>query len=430
MFPLDIIFGSPRGFDYVRWLSQYGFAKAGGVEEKFNKLSEIQALFIRNFVERITSYQVHFEDIRRGTSPDVICTVFETINTTGKKLTVFDLLVAKCYPGGIRLRDWLEKAVARETIHSFDQNGEELCVTALPRIIALRQPAGVCKRGDMLGLKPAQINEHWEAAVGAFDDALKVLVERYGCRGLRFVPLVDMIPPMALILSSPKFKASAKGLEKLDKWYWRCVFSQYLISSTETKMARSVKEWTSAGGWLDNDTNEPEAVRDFVYHSTILDGASRVDSAVYKGIMSLLLSRELKDFGKDSGKDFGKKGPARLDESPWHLIEDHHIYPKGFLGPYGIKGDKANNIANRTPLLEKTNIAISNIAPHVYLADENLVGPRPQIENVLRQHCIPPSLVQQAFTEAVFQEFIKERTALLLKVIADNVKVEPLTSEQ
>ncbi|MGH7272824.1 MAG: GmrSD restriction endonuclease domain-containing protein [Polyangiaceae bacterium] len=107
LFPLDIIFQSPRGTDYSKWLSDFAFLKAKGAKVEFNRYSAVQSDFIRTFVERITGYQVHFEEIKKGTNPDVICTVFETINTTGKRLTVFDLLVARCYPKDVRLRDLL-----------------------------------------------------------------------------------------------------------------------------------------------------------------------------------------------------------------------------------------------------------------------------------------------------------------------------------
>jgi hypothetical protein len=110
-FPLDIIFQRPRGSSYSEWLSQYSFNHAKGEPEEYSRLSSIQSLFIGNLLEHITGYQVHYEKIRRDTKPDVICVVFETINTTGKRLTVFDLLVARCFRYGVKLRDQLEEAI-------------------------------------------------------------------------------------------------------------------------------------------------------------------------------------------------------------------------------------------------------------------------------------------------------------------------------
>jgi hypothetical protein len=80
-FPLDIILQEPRGTSYSKWLSDYTFSKAGGGRDEYGRLSQLQSDFIRRFIEKITGYQVHYEEIIKGTSSDVICTVFETINT-------------------------------------------------------------------------------------------------------------------------------------------------------------------------------------------------------------------------------------------------------------------------------------------------------------------------------------------------------------
>ena len=136
LFPMDIIFQNPRGTDYSKWLSDYTFSKAAGDKSEFDSLSQLQSDFIRRFIEKITGYQVHYEEIKKGTSSDVICTVFETINTTGKRLTVFDLLVARCYPSGMNLREMLELALDRVAIKLFDPEGEGIAPIAIPRIIA------------------------------------------------------------------------------------------------------------------------------------------------------------------------------------------------------------------------------------------------------------------------------------------------------
>jgi hypothetical protein len=167
-FPLDIILGEPRGTRYSKWLSDYAFSRAGGDTAEYDKLSQLQSEFIRRFIEKITGYQVHYEEIKKGTSSDVICTVFETINTTGKRLTVFDLLVARCFPSGMNLRDMLEAALDRVAIKLFDPEGEGIAPIAIPRIIALKEKE-TARRGEILELPPEAIRRHWSYAVDALE---------------------------------------------------------------------------------------------------------------------------------------------------------------------------------------------------------------------------------------------------------------------
>ncbi len=246
------------------------------------------------------------------------------------------------------------------------------------------------------------------------------MTNRYGCFGERFVPLVDMIAPMAVIVASEKFKHTNEHLEMLDKWYCRSVFSQYYISATETKIQRTVRQWLSRegerDGWLINGGNEPDSVREFNYRTSIVDDVSRVDNAIYRGIMSLLLAQKVRDFGPNRGT---------LGAVPWEEIEDHHIYPKRFLGPYGIKGEKVNNIANRTPLTRSTNGSIGNTAPHVYLTDLKIIGSDP-IAPDISAHMMDPALVLKPFTAELYDAFLKDRTKRILDAIGKAVGADPI----
>jgi hypothetical protein len=422
LFPLDIILQEPRGTNYSKWLSDYTFSKAAGDRAIYDRFSQYQSDFIRRFIEKITSYQVHYEEIKKSTSSDVICTVFETINTTGKRLTVFDLLVARCFPHAMNLREMLEVALDRVSIKLFDPEGEGIAPTAIPRIIALKEKE-TARRADILELPPEAIERHWNHAVDALERALELMAERYGCFGARFVPLEDMIAPMAVIVASDKFKHTDDHLRMLDKWYWRSVFSQYYVSATETKIQRTVRQWISREGeregWLDNLANEPDSVRDFSYHMSILDEVSRVDNAIYRGVISLLLSHSIRDFGRNR---------RNLAAVPWEDMEDHHIYPKQFLRPYGIKGERVNNIANRTLLARNTNQQIGNMAPHVYLADSRIVGPEP-IQPIVVGHLIDPDVIFTPFTEAVYDQFLSDRSKKIIDGIKEAVGAEPLAEQ-
>jgi hypothetical protein len=322
----------------------------------------------------------------------------------------------------MNLREMLEVALDQVSIKLFDPEGEGIAPIAIPRIIALKEKE-TARRADILELPPEAIKKHWNYAVDALEQALELMAERYGCFGARFVPLQDMIAPMAVIVASEKFKRTNEHLHMLDKWYWRSVFSQYYISATETKIQRTVRQWVSREGeregWLDNPVNEPDSVRDFSYQTSILDEVSRIDNAVYRGVISLPLSRSIRDFGRN------RKNLAAV---PWEDMEDHHIYPKQFLRPYGIKGERVNNIANRTLLARNTNQEIGNTAPHVYLTDPKIVGSEP-IQPTIVAHLIEPDVILKPFTEAVYDQFLIDRSRKIINGIKDAVGAEPLAEQ-
>ena len=60
--------------------------------------------------------------LSEDTEGGAICTIFETLNRTGVKLGVFDLLTARFWPKSVNLRTLWEKARAEHPILDEFQN--------------------------------------------------------------------------------------------------------------------------------------------------------------------------------------------------------------------------------------------------------------------------------------------------------------------
>ncbi|WP_082171521.1 GmrSD restriction endonuclease domain-containing protein [Methylobacterium indicum] len=408
LFPLDIIFKEPRGSNYADWLSRYNFAFAKGSSDEFEKLARISSRFQTDFIEKVTGYQINYEKITRDTKPDVICTVFETINTTGVKLTVFDLLVAKSFKKGIRLRDNLEDAASRfENIKYFDPNGTLIASSYLPRIIGLMYN-GQCKKGDLLQLPVEAIAENWDKSVSALDKILGIMRHEFGCIKYEFIPSIDVVSPLSIMVSDVRFSRE-RHFAKLSRLYWNLVFSLYLSGAPETKSARLVREWRQDNGYRDNDEALPEVIRTFGFSPEEIDDATKT-STIYRGIITLLISNGARDFGIGNALLKDVKEP--------NIIEDHHIYPQQFLRNFGIKGYGANAILNRTPILSETNKMIGAEAPHIYILNSKIVGSGGLSDGILEAHAITKSKISQDFSKEVFSEFVSNRRKKIMRLIA------------
>ena len=76
------------------------------METKYrDKLADILRL-----VNRFMTYEIQMVHLDRGTSLDRVVETFERINRTGEPLSIMDLLVAKVYRSGIKLRDMIANA--------------------------------------------------------------------------------------------------------------------------------------------------------------------------------------------------------------------------------------------------------------------------------------------------------------------------------
>ena len=409
LMPLDIILQEPRGYSYAKWLGQYNFSESNGDSDKYEQLGNISADFQTKFIERVTGYQVNYEKITRDTNPDVICTIFETINTTGVKLTVFDLLVAKCFKSKIYLRDMLDKAIlSNEWISHFDPEGKQIAVVQLPRILG-QLITKECKKGVILSLDATDIANYWQKAVYGLNKALETLYKRYGVPRSEFIPSTDVITPLAVILADGRFSDSM--LQDLDIWYWRVVFGQYLRGAPETKIARTVREIQGPNGWLSGGNIEPDAVKNFQFRPSEIDDATK-NQIVYKGLFTLMLARRPFDIGSDR---------RSLRDIPCDEIHDHHIFPQKFLYDNGIKGVKANQILNRMPIWKATNERVSSFAPSVYCSDNELT--HDQLEKDLEYfYGIDVQDLVKTFSREDYDVFLFSRKDCFLDMIAAAVR--------
>ena len=84
---------------------------------------------IKNVFETIRNYQIPAVILERDSQVESVCRVFETINSTGTRLTTFDLAVAKFFPDP-DLRDlWTSTLEKHSVLADFEVDGERLLQT-------------------------------------------------------------------------------------------------------------------------------------------------------------------------------------------------------------------------------------------------------------------------------------------------------------
>jgi hypothetical protein len=172
----DLFFPLPALYDggFEQWLDEVIELREGadeGLDGK--KLKKDLRDVFRQYVKPIQDYEFPVVDLPGETSIDAVCKIFETLNRTGVKLTVFELLVARFYAKGIDLRKQWDDA--REQYEILDEFGVD--PYWLLQSISLRatKPTPAAQRGDVLKLDKTAINAHWDAAVEGGAKALELL---------------------------------------------------------------------------------------------------------------------------------------------------------------------------------------------------------------------------------------------------------------
>ena len=106
LLPLSVLKGGAGGF------GQWSRNVARQLADK-ERIAPEDALYgiEQKWIHAIDNYDFPVVTLSDQTEPDALCTIFETLNRTGVKLSVFELLTARFWPQNIKLRALWEKAL-------------------------------------------------------------------------------------------------------------------------------------------------------------------------------------------------------------------------------------------------------------------------------------------------------------------------------
>jgi hypothetical protein len=330
------------------------------------------------WIKTIDDYHFPVVTLSDKTESDALCTIFETLNRTGVKLSVFELLTARFWPENINLRALWEKAQAdHPAIADFEV--DPYYVLQAISLACRRTPS--CKRSDVLNLAASDIQEWWERVATALGGALEMLRDDCKVALAKWLPYQTMLPPLAAVLAKagiPKTPEAGAQREKLKRWFSCAVFGQAYESAPNSKSAKDVAEilpWLT-GGPL------PETIAAFRFDPRALRDVTPRQRSIYRGTICLILGNGARDFHTQAVIT----GKLMADEG----IDDHHVFPANFLSnKQGIHVARVRDcILNRTLIDRTTNQLISDRAPSDYLAEIRNTTDFP-FETVLASHLLP-----------------------------------------
>jgi hypothetical protein len=328
----------------------------------------------------IDEYQFPVVTLSDEVKPDALCTIFETLNRTGVKLSVFELLTARFWPKNINLRNLWDAAIEKyPIIKEYEVDPYYL----LQAISLASRPTPSCKRSEVLALSPSEITDWWDRVVEGFGTGLKIL--RDDCRVVtaKWLPYQTLVTPLAAVLAkleptkTPEFGARR---EQLKRWFWCAVFGQQYESSPNSQ---SAKDFSELVGWLKGGA-EPETVTSLKFDPNTLRDTTPRQRAIYRGTICLILGCA------GGARDFHTQSIITGNLIDQEGIDDHHIFPASYLEKkQGISESKRRDcVLNRTLIDRATNQMIGVRAPSDYLAQIKNTLNFP-FDAVLKSHSLP-----------------------------------------
>ena len=405
----DLIFDQSKTDIYVQ-----EYIEDSGTFDELDKNAKREAgAKVKGVFETIRNYKVPVVVLERESGVESVCRVFETINSTGTRLTTFDLAVARFYDLDLRSM-WERTLNEHQILRQFEVDGERVLqvlylLHANERDGANYDPT----RSNMFKLDKNHIKQNWETSSKALAQTFR-WARSNGARpkseGMKkTLPNESLLVPLAAYLGVQERNTHTDifGNNVLRRWY----FSKIMKSGVQASNYQISQNFLTLKQYRDGKQLEPEDV--FLDVKAILD--LKPSDVRYKSLQNVFAIKMRQDF-------FG----AALDDNA--ELDDHHIFPRN-AKKFGLPTNLLDSICNRVWLSRSINRSIRDKLPEEYLGklaeDARKSGTLPEFKERMSDCLIPGDPTdlswEKGFTVNNFQDFCQKRAELVLKEVGNIV---------
>lgn len=387
----------------------------------YTKMSHDQANLIQAYKITLTTYD--FSTITIKDYPiEIACEVFSRINTGGKELTAFEIMVAKTYHEGVgfdlaesyeALRDGSddEKKCLRSA------GFETLSASVILRCVAALTLKAVRSR-DILKIKREAFIANWEPMKTALFMAVDFIRSDLGVPVSQLVPYSDAVVPLTYFFHTiGNKKASNEQTRLLEQFYFWVGLTERYSSATESKLAEDFQRMDRIAKGKAPEYAKSELV---VGPELIAETRFSAGNAYCKAILSLLAQQR--------PRSFDTSGQVILDNTNLKIATSrnyHHFFPKAYLAD-ASPSSEPNLIANITLIDGYSNKhRIGKKSPSTYIG--KFARTNKSLTKTLQTHLIG-NLDQYGVKSDDYDLFIERRAKAIAGAL--NVKLMSKTQEE
>lgn len=380
------------------------------IELKGDRVSQRKASArVNRIFETMRNYQAPIVIIDRNEPLESICRIFETINSTGTRLTTFDLAVARFFPEPDLHLKLNESRERREILARYNAEGERILQVVAASMHMERGAYPEVTRSAILGLPRDEINSRWESSANSLAQAYRWVEEHGSVPGI--LANENLLVPLAMFFSvlSDTWKRQNPGcMTTLERWYFANSLQQGARQASNYNAAQNISQLCR---WV-QDSIVP-TVPNVELDSDKLLNLRKADNR-FGAIHALLRWKCPSDLWTG----------ARIETDE---VEDHHIFPASLARRERLNKRLLDSITNRILVSKDTNRSLGDQRPRDYMlslyASASKNGTLQLKKSLLRAACIPTADSEKDFADLFdtkqFDHFLKQRAELILNLIAE-----------
>ncbi len=384
------------------------------ISEKFGKKFAEKCELLRR---RIESYE--FSTIEVENQPfSKVADIFTRINTSGKALTLFEIMNAKIYTeekdgqSGFDLEEKFGELIDDLKYVSYESIAKDPIITLQLIGMSLKKNA---KRDGILSIEKESFIDEWSKAIESLKIAIEFMRSHLKIPASNLLPYSALLVALAYFFRINKMKPANKiQSQQLSKYFFRSAFSWRFSSSSDTILTQDIEliEQIKNGKEIDFIKKIPMQNTSKEYFVDTLKENFSVSNAFDKAILCILACAE--------PRSFKNCNIVRLDNS-WLRSSDaknfHHFFPKAYLKRQK-KEECANALANITLVDDYLNKReIRDKAPSKYIQD--FYKNNPDLKATLKTHFI--DLDTFGIMENDYDTFLQKRAEKLASEIMKRI---------
>lgn len=375
-------------------------------------LSQIQKLSAsarkERYAENATKLLASIRDYRvacvtlKDMNLNEVAPIFERINSTGRKLTIVDLMRAAIWKGGFDLND-----AVRSVKNACKQKNFE-GITELHVLRSISAAIGHSFNTESIEKlrdhTSEQLTEASTQIVSAYKLSVDFLTRELPLSSLNYLPYalqLNFLVEFFRVCPNPSFHQR----NELKRWFWSTSFARYFASLNTNLINRDIEEFRAFA------RNEIVELRsDYnIKHYDFLKESFALNKASSQSFALLLAQKRPKSLLDGASINIERA----LSSVNRH--EFHHIFPKAYLKSKNTANNDINQHANICLLSSYNNKQISDEDPGIYFADiSNRLGVN--MQSVLSSNFINEEAMAFALAQN-FESFIAVRTELIVQEI-------------
>lgn len=357
----------------------------------------------------LTGFEIPYIILPKSIGLEQVSEIFEGINTKGKRLNVFDLLIARLYVNKIQLRDIWDKTLEKyPRINVYFSEIDKIPVYILQAISLLYEKGSSAKRSEILNIyeniyknTDRDFLVDWEETASYLDKAIQRLEDLkggFGVKSVKEIPYASMIPVLtALLRVIHDLPNKVDCYTKLTQWFWSAIFTYAYNSAADSQMTKDFKEVKE---YFQHSESLPEVISQMyeLIPTLSITNIYSASNARYRGIMALIALEGSCDFNTNQ----------TLANAPKN--DKDHLFPASLRKEFG--GKIIDSVINMTWMSDETNKHIKSAKrPSEYIPyfiEKQFNNDTDAFINLLKTHLIDEKAYSYMI-EDNYEEFLVAR---------------------